>query len=360
MKKVLLHAITTVNFGDDLFIKAVIERYPSVEFVMIAPKVYNTIFTDYENLKIYNTDSYVLKLCRKFKILFFIASNIQLLYLLFLFRFDLFLFVGGSIFMEKNSDGGKYIRRIKYLRDVLFRNMKIAVLGCNFGPYQSNLYLNKIKSTLKGVDDVCFRDEFSYKLFKDIPSVRFGNDIVNHLLFNKVEKKKRIGINLRNVDKWPDLVNYKSQYISKTLQFIQYFADKGYEIVIFSFCEKYGDEVIANELISQVSSSINVRCYNYRGNINEALLLFSSFEYLIATRFHAIILGLILGSKVLPISYSVKTKHTLQMLNIWSEKYEFKAYSCEDVSDLMNSFLTYSCFDKKMNVQFNYADSILK
>lgn len=37
-RRVFLYGINTINLGDDLFFKIVLERYPNTEFVFIAPK----------------------------------------------------------------------------------------------------------------------------------------------------------------------------------------------------------------------------------------------------------------------------------------------------------------------------------
>ncbi|MDY0404730.1 hypothetical protein P5G51_004325 [Virgibacillus sp. 179-BFC.A HS] len=44
MKKVLIHAYTHFNFGDDLFIQILCERYPQTSFYLYARKHTNAHF----------------------------------------------------------------------------------------------------------------------------------------------------------------------------------------------------------------------------------------------------------------------------------------------------------------------------
>ncbi|HEY4430277.1 MAG TPA: hypothetical protein VGN87_04470, partial [Paenibacillus sp.] len=97
MKKMLIYAYTEFNLGDDLFIKVLCERYPDTEFRICAPRQYNLCFKEIKNLKVYPSDSILLRgigyLCRKLKI-----HNIAQKY--WVDHSDGVVHIGGSIFMQ--------------------------------------------------------------------------------------------------------------------------------------------------------------------------------------------------------------------------------------------------------------------
>jgi colanic acid/amylovoran biosynthesis protein len=58
-----------------------------------------------------------------------------------------------------------------------------------------------------------------------------------------------------------------------------------------------------------------IETYMYRGDLDEALTVLAKSEVVVASRFHASILGLLFGKKVLPMAYSDKTTNILNDMN---------------------------------------------
>lgn len=63
------------------------------------------------------------------------------------------------------------------------------LLGANFGLYEDKQYYKKHKEEFKKYTDICFREEYSYKKFIDLPNVRMAADIVFGLETKKFKEK---------------------------------------------------------------------------------------------------------------------------------------------------------------------------
>ena len=83
-----------------------------------------------------------------------------------------------------------------------------------------------------------------------------------------------------------------------------------------SFCQGEKDEEAIKKLLSMIPIEQHkyISKYFYRGDINEALEILNKSDSIIATRFHAMILGFVLKKAVLPIAYSKKMTNVLEDL----------------------------------------------
>lgn len=361
MKNVFVYGINTVNVGDDLFMRILFERYPNTRMIMYASNVYSALFKDYHNVVIVSeTESVVKRLIRVSHILQIPPTLLIYAYLFKKYRIDLFLIVGGSLFMEGKSNITNTLKKIKLLK-LRFPKLKTAVIGSNFGPCITRGFYESVKNSIRDVNDVCFRDEASYHAFAGLPNVRWGNDIVFHNETNYVPtKEKRVCINIRNVEKWPTLKPYKANYLGIIKTLITGFQSKGYVISLMSFCEGYGDNEITDELYDSLTEKNNVKRIYYNGeNLSEIVNSIAASEYLIGTRFHAIILGLLYNVNVLPISYSIKTENMLKSLGCWNDIYEFGTFCNSRPEELDNYYLSNIIIDKTKNIQFDWLDSFL-
>ena len=94
------------------------------------------------------------------------------------------------------------------------------------------------------------------------------------------------------------------------------YLQNGYTLTISSFCKEEGDEESVERLrarmgIEEADSRVRNVFYNGK-NEEEVLSAMASAEGIIASRFHAAILGLVAKRPVLPIVYSDKTLHVLE------------------------------------------------
>lgn len=351
MNRVLLESYINKNFGDDLFLKAIANRYPEVVFDVISNRRYLRKL----NIKNIRRQKVWIFWLNKVKIRFFnwhITNRWCVAHVL----------LGGSMFIEgkKTEKGLKEWLQNKYPNDV-----PLFVLGANFGPYNNKFYLKEYKKLFTRAEDVCFRERYSAGLFKDLKNVRVAPDIIFGLDKEKYlcKQEKKVVISVINLENRDNLKNYLDDYESKIVEIASEYAGSGYDVVLMSFCKYEGDEDVVNRIIARSSSSGNIKPYYYDGNIDEALRQIASSEIVIGTRFHAVILGLVFGKKVLPIIYSDKTKHTLDDIKFKGDTVEISDISTINVSNI-NDYLTaygdISELHEQSNQHFAKLDEFLK
>lgn len=310
MKRIFLYAYKNKNLGDDLFLKALCDRYSNVEFITL----------DYSNhigvktLRCVNNLFFRLFRSRVYiRFEHFIHINPYLLHEERLKnRSDACVFIGGSMFQQT----GEWLKQKRTFITTFRSKGPFFVLGVNFGPYNDAEYFKFFKEIFqKQVYDITFRDTYSYRLFKDLSNTRYCPDILfsqNYPI--RAIKRKTIGISVIDLEKRNGLAEYHKTYLQGMLRFVRFYLSKGYEVTLFSFCKAEGDEKAIHELkdrMGQVESNQIVTCC-YDGDIDGFLDVFSSMEKVIATRFHAMVLSFCMGKPVLPIIYNEKMSHVLQ------------------------------------------------
>lgn len=316
MKKVFVDIYLQLNLGDDLFLDILARKFPKCEFTInYLGNNYDQFITQYQNVK-----------RRKYTLINKIGQHLKLSdsitnYDKVAEEHDALLFIGGSIFREEEYHHSLYLDRLKLVKEFKNQGKAVFVLGVNFGPFESKQFLNDYREFFKLCDDVCFRDLYSYNLFKSLSQVRYAPDIVfqmNVKDYKTITEKKRIGFSIIDVRHKQGLSKFHNNYISSTVMAIESFVNKGYECCLMSFCEHEGDLQVINEIKSNLSPENlkKVFVYEYKGNLKEAITLIASFTLFIAARFHANILALLLGIGVMPIIYSKKTTNMLMDINL--------------------------------------------
>lgn len=309
--KIYLKAWLEKNLGDDLFVKIISDRY-SNRFISITQTDYSGLKNNYPNIKFIKNNIILDKLIKLFslkkKTLEHIISS----------RCDIVVYLGGSMFMEpKNSKFSLYKFKKNYY-----------ILGSNFGPYHSNRFYELYFNLFKNAKDVCFRDSFSYNLYKSLKNVRMAPDIVFSLNTHNINitQKNKVIISVVNPSNKTGKQYYKDykEFINKL---IYYFISQKFNITLMSFCKKEGDEYIIEDIISKLkipNKEKKINTYFYSGNITEALNVIGSAKIIIGSRFHANILGLAMKKIIIPIAYSDKTINVLSDLGFKGKIYDIR------------------------------------
>lgn len=309
-KKVFLYAYDETNVGDDLFIHMITSRYPKVQFFMDCKSdssvwyfdQINNLFPYYQNKGIHN-------------ILNKIRPSFAARYRnYFENKCDAAVYIGGSIFIEYDN-----WELITSWWDYQAKNRKFYVIGANFGPYKTEEYKQEMNNIFSNMQDVCFRDSFSKELFSECKTIRCAPDIIFSYDITKCSNKKKqvvfsvINCKLKDEGK-NQLGAYHNDYMNYMERLAKEFLHDGYQVIFTSFCKKEGDELVVNELENRLKDYYNQieKIYYDGGNLDYLINVIAESEFVVASRFHAMILGLIAKSKVLPLIYSDKTIQTLK------------------------------------------------
>lgn len=312
MKKVLICAYANFNLGDDLFIKILCNRYPKILFILFAPQEYKISFKDINNLKIIPTDSII---HRGINYIFRCLTIDDICKKVVAKFCDAVVSIGGSIFMQPVD----WVKKREHIKQLEFKNKPKFILGANFGPFSDPEYVTFYKQIFSEATDVCFRDKYSFSLFNDVSTVRMAADIIFQVHTKKCENsiKKNILISVIKPSFRKQLVNLDCLYYEKIRDMAIFFIEKGYRVTFISFCENEGD----NEAIEVISKTIsddyknNISKYSYKFNMEETLSLIAASEFVIATRFHSMILGWVYNKPVFPIAYSDKMTNVIKDLD---------------------------------------------
>ena len=312
-KKVLIAGYDNVNLGDDLFFWIVCNNFPECELYFVTKlwSKYRRILP-FNNLHIIHKTIINRVLNRAFGR--YIAP-IKLKAI----KLDAILYIGGSVFMEE-ADGSCYtIKSINGLKS-LYKSVPLYIAGSNYGPERTPEFRVSVAKLFASAQSVCLRDSYSYNLFSNIESVHHAADVVFQLDTSryKATKSDEVGISMielrnRNFDQ-----QCKDRYIESIITIIREQKAENRRVTLFSFCENEGDlsacEQIKSLLDTEAQSYISIVSYN--GDIEAFINEFISVGKLYATRFHAIILGLLFQIRTIPIIYSNKTLNMLNDLSL--------------------------------------------
>lgn len=364
MKRIFVDVYLAYNLGDDLFLDILSKKYPEAEFtVNYVGSDYDEFIKRYKNVKRRKYTS-IDKILQRLKIKDTLTN-----YKSIAESHDAMIFIGGSIFRDESYHENLYKDRMNMIEAFKRLNKPIFILGSNFGPYTRESFLEDYKKFYSECEDVCFRDTYSYNLFKDMKNVRCQPDIVFQLdldRFKKNDKENIIGFSIIDVNHKDDLEKYEDDYINTHVKSIELLVSKGYRCCLMSFCEREGDLKCINSIVEKLSSEVkkSIEIYEYNGDLEEAFNLISKFKLFIAARFHANIIAQLIDVPILPVIYSDKTSNMLKDINLdsvmvtmekldmlYDEKIIEKAfYNIADLVDIKN----------KARLQFKQLSSFIK
>lgn len=306
-KSVYVFFYNEVNLGDDLFVTNLVRRYPDVKFIIIADKRYRTIFHNYTNVKVYDKFGICQKIKQKVRLYDQWEKYI-------INACDYAVYIGGSVFMEYEQWTDQY----KWYQS-LFDNNRLFFLGCNWGPCKTKEFHQNMIGVLSGMKDVCFRDIASYNAFKNLENVRYAPDILFGTMFKNEEIfKKQVFVSVIDCctkeEGGSRLSDFEASYVELMKELIEECVNQQYSILVAAFCEKENDHVAAKKIVGMLENETqkHVRILSYCGTNQEVILNeIRDSNFVIATRFHAAILGMTAGKPVLPVVYSDKTINVL-------------------------------------------------
>ncbi|WP_195244232.1 polysaccharide pyruvyl transferase family protein [Clostridium celatum] len=311
-KKILLEVYLAKNLGDDLFIDIICNKFPEVEFVLnIVNNEHDNFINKYNNLKRRRYDL-IHKFFRKLKVKNVLDNN-QIAK-----EYDAFIILGGSMFIEKEQYRKLHLDRINLGNKFIENKKPVYILGSNFGPYYSEEFFNMYRTFFEKCTDISFRENYSFNLFKDLNNIRVNPDIVFGLEKNNIEKEKRVGFSIINLEKREELRSYEETYIKNIIKLIKKAYSEKYFIELFSFCEYEGDLKMINKIKDRLPIDIReaLSVHSYVDDLKNTLNQISKMDIFVASRFHAVILSQVFNQGVIPFIYSDKTLNVLKDIKL--------------------------------------------
>lgn len=292
MKRMFVRAYFQSNLGDDLFVLSLLRRYPDVKFYLYALGDNQNAFRNEPNAvlpgawdRLRRKLTHVLRLPRQEA---FDGRGL-----------DGIAAIGGSVFWE-----GAPLEDLKE---------STCLMGCNCEDSYSPAYREALTRALSRVHSCCFRDLHSYNLFREIPTVRRAPDV----LFGWKPRQTRcqgagIGISLVAAKGVFREERAREGYYDSLAELCDLCGEENIPVRLLGFCATEGDGEAMEAVKRRVRKPQALSCTLYRGDPEELLEEMNRCETIVATRFHAMILGWVLGKNVVPILYSSKQSHVLE------------------------------------------------
>lgn len=330
-KRVKIKAYAAGNLGDDLFIELLCSRYPEVRFYLCGSKKFSDLYRKIPNLKYYSYDTNAVRIQMALYRLLANAVNCvcgrEVLCQMttdvarnkkYERKADVNVYIIGSGFM--NSVEECEISDQKLSEERQYYKLHPYLLGCNFGPYAHDVYLEMYRELFQDTADLCFRDSYSLGLFSMVKTARMAADIVFCYPVEKVQlehthlPENYLLISVANLGKDRDEASgYITDYTEMLRRLVVDRNNRHLHTVFLGFSREQGDDLAIYDVLHDIQCpDLNhVYCYPDISSL-QALSLFQNADYVIATRYHAMILALLFGKKVCPICYSEKMIHVLE------------------------------------------------
>ncbi|MFT4217183.1 MAG: polysaccharide pyruvyl transferase family protein [Micropruina sp.] len=300
-----------LNLGDDLLFFVLAQRYPHVRFSYIAHHSTPETFP-LPNVRRIRRVPYIDGVLRRLRIPFRLNQT----YREWIIRRSRHAVrLGGSLYMEK----GEWRENVHRDRTLLACPGGAVFINGNFGPWQTQEFLETYVALFSEARDVTVRDESSLTQLAAVPGIRMAPDLI-FTMSSTPDAAERGGVvvSLIDLDGRAGLSQHRHGYERAMAELVDDLAANGHHVTLMSFCATEGDEAAVervNSLIAQEARA-SVTTYLYRGDIDAALTVLRKAEAVVATRFHAMVLGLAFGCRVSCVEYSDKVANVLRDLGL--------------------------------------------
>ena len=325
-----IRAFVMGNLGDDLFVYTLCKRYPHRRFMLCGEKKYKGLFSELANLTYVSTDAWSTKwIFRSMKLpaWFYNFMNQKIgrknrkalrgCFEWFSQNSENNILISGSIFMQLCED--KIIQHPYYLGEEEYYNRHPYIIGCNFGPYINEEYREFYEKCFYKASQVTFRDQYSDGLFPDdctnwAPDILFTFD---KSYVKKPQVENYVAISVMNLNKDGETDEQKAQqYERAVIEFISYLQKCGKNVVLLGFCKDQGDSEAIDRIVEKLpdKKEVNVCCYP-EATADEIVGYLAYADSVVASRFHAMVLGWVFGKITVPVVYSEKMTNTIRCVN---------------------------------------------
>lgn len=331
MKNVKLRAYAAANLGDDLFLELICRRYPNVKFHLCASRTFAAHYSYIPNLRFHSFDTPAVRLAGAgYRAAAGLLNRLSVKNLLrqrttdmamehfYARRADVNVFITGSGFMNSAEEYDSLPQKMEEERG--YYRLHPYLIGCNFGPFAHEEYLQMYRTLFRDTADLCFRDTYSLSLFPMVETARMAADIVFSYPTELVESVPPLMdvpyllISTANLAKDRDeAANHMDDYVAMLRRLVEDRNRRMCHTVFLGFSTHQKDDETIREILDGVEDSRWNHVYNYPElTSTQALRLIRDAESVVATRYHAMILALLFGKAVCTICYSEKVRHVLE------------------------------------------------
>lgn len=280
------------NFGDEAILSVLINKLNQEEnkitIISSNPEFTKSQYQNIESVYTFNITDIIQKIVKS----------------------DILISGGGSLLQDVTS-----LKSLIYYLGVIFialiLHKKVIIFAQGIGPIKNPIGQILTKILLSHCSYISVRDEKSYELMKNwgIKADLLCDPIFSTHISNTT-KKNTVAIQLRNFRTInDDFIDRLAQRVCKEF--------KDSEIEIYSFQDSIDLEVCKKFKKAVNLLNPDIKTYLYSGLTNEEIIdKLSHCEYLIAMRFHAIIIGLLTKTKTLSINYDIKVEKISQEFNL--------------------------------------------
>jgi colanic acid/amylovoran biosynthesis protein len=341
--KVYLFACIEKNIGDDLFIKLLCERYPNIDFIISEQAEYGSL-EKISNLHFSKNMSkwiWAMSLNPKNPIKKAAAMLFRAFYSLKLPKCDVAVSIVGNAFKNMDYTGWEQSR---WIRKRIKHAKRFYLISTNFGPYKDDGWKEDFEKIYPKMADVCFRDEYSYELFKHLPNTRFAPDAVISMGKRSREEcaEKRVIISLIDCSfaaRSEELHRATDAFENVMAATAKKFLGEGYKVTFINSNTEQ-DRPACDRILRMIEST-DVDVLDYDGNLEEVFELYQKSSAVIATRLHTIVLAWLYGLPVVPVVYDIKVENLLDSYKFTCDRYDIKKMNDISEEDIYNSICKY-------------------
>ncbi len=319
------------NFGDETILKVLTENLK---------KLNDTEITVFSSNPAKTADEYNVKAVQTFNLKGIICA---------LKDTDYLISGGGSLLQDATS-----IKSLLYYLFVIttakFFKKKIIIFAQGIGPINNPFLRFLTMQILKNADNITVRDNNSLKLLEKYKiKAQKCNDPVWNLELERNTVKNTICIQLRSFE------GINEDFLTKLADNInKYYQNK--EIMILSLQNKLDLEVCNRfkTILSDKNPSVNAFVIENTSN-NKVINDIMKAEEIIAMRYHACLIAIKAGIKLLPVSYDIKVENLAKEFNL--EYIDIK--DCNDINSKFENFantnISYD-LDKIKSLNFDFSN----
>jgi len=338
--KIILEAFFDNNFGDDLFINTVFNRYPQAEFYAFWDTLHPAVFRKaavMERLHIRPGN------CR-------IMEEEH---------FDGYIMVGGDVFMNF----GNYRERILRMEAVKKHGGFVALLGFNLYEEYCEETLESLRTIMGLADVILPRDAATVeRLGKIVPhaAVQCTADMAFTAKYDtaKTDDREILGIAPRRKYQTTDAEHavYCEGMAAIADGWLEKHPDGIARFLAFS-AGSFDDAAVSREIIALMKHGSRTEIVSHTGDISVFLEQLKNCTAMLPTRFHGLVFALIYNIPFVAVTYEVKLNQLLDGLNHKGLRLPYgEALSEETVARAVNELDTDQVDKEALAAYYKKAD----